>query len=103
MQLRRVVLNMVSLFMALVQGFLGLRFILMLFGANSSNGFVSWVYEMSSVLLEPFRGIFPTRVYENAYVVEFSTIFAMLVYAFAALLLVAAVEAVTSPASTKKK
>lgn len=103
MPLRRVALNMTSLFLGLVQGFLGLRFVLLLFGANSSNGFVSWVYDMSSVLLEPFRGIFPTRVFESTYVFEFSTIFAMLAYAVAGLLIVALIEAVSSPVSSKKK
>lgn len=78
---------------ALVEFFLGIRFILELFGANASNGFVNWVYEMSSVLLEPFRGIFPTKVFESTYVFDFSTIFAMLIYAILALLVAALLNA----------
>ncbi|NCO10893.1 YggT family protein [Candidatus Saccharibacteria bacterium] len=86
----------------LVESFLGFRFILKLFGADSSNGFVSWVYEMSGVLLDPFAGIFPARVFENTYVLEFSTLFAMLIYAVAAILIGELISGVSRAKSTKK-
>ncbi|HWT40311.1 MAG TPA: hypothetical protein VN081_03525, partial [Dongiaceae bacterium] len=60
---------------ALAEIILGLRFILKLFGAYAGNAFVIWVYETSSAILDPFRGIFPTQVYKSTYVVEFSTLF----------------------------
>lgn len=95
MQIRYFAINLVNVFFGLVEGILGLRFFLKLFGANPNNGFVDWVYEMSGVLLEPFRGIFPAKVFENQYVLEFSTLFAMLVYALIALLIIALINAVT--------
>lgn len=98
MQLRYVAKSLVNLFVGTVEVILGLRFILKLFGANSGTGFVAWVYEMSRPLLDPFRGIFPAQVFENRYVLEFSTLFAMIIYALIALLIMAAINAVTAPA-----
>ena len=95
MQIRYAAVNLLNVFLGAVEAILGLRFVLKLFGANASNGFVDWVYEMSDVLMEPFRGIFSARVFENKYVLEFSTLFAMLMYAIAGLLLVWLIAAVT--------
>ncbi len=94
--------NLINVFVSTVLTVLGLRFILRLFGANDTAGFVSWVYEMSAVLLEPFRGIFPTQTFENQFVFEFSTLFAMIVYGLLGLLLTSAVNTLT-PATTSKR
>lgn len=61
---------------------LGLRLILRLFGANPATPFVDWIYQTSSPLIEPFRGMFPHPVLEGGFVIEFSTLFALLVFAF---------------------
>lgn len=98
MRLRFIAVNLLNFFLAIVEGFLGLRFLLKLFGANSSTGFVGWIYEMSDPLLAPFRGIFPTEVFENSFVIEFSTLFAMLMYAILGLLLVYLINAITAAA-----
>jgi len=100
MRLRYVAVNLLNFFVTVVEGFLGLRFLLKLFGANAGNGFVSWIYDMSNGLLDPFRGIFPTKVLENRYVVEFSTLFAMLMYAVIGLVILAIINAVTAPRFT---
>jgi len=81
----RLVGGLINFFLVLVEVFLGLRILLRFFAANPNNGFVQWVYESSSVLLEPFRGIFPTRVIGDNNVVDFSAIFAMIVYGLLAL------------------
>lgn len=62
MNVRYMAVNLLNFFTVVVESILGLRFLLKLFGANAGNGFVSWVYEMSDVLLDPFRGIFPAKV-----------------------------------------
>ncbi len=98
MRLRFIAVNLLNFFLAVVEGFLALRFLLKLFGANANTGFVNWVYEMSAPLLAPFRGIFPTQVFENRYVFEFSTIFAMLMYAILGMLLVFLINAVSAVA-----
>jgi len=81
---------------------LGLRFILKLFGANGGNDFVNWVYETSAAVLDPFRGIFPTQVFKSTFVIEFSTLFAIIIYALIAMLLVFVVELITQPVAHKK-
>ena len=101
MNVRYLTNTLINVFFGLVEVFLALRFLLKLFGANGDNGFVNWVYEMSGVLLDPFRDIFPIKVFENTYVVEFSTLFAMLMYGVVAVLLVALLDAATAPTSKK--
>jgi hypothetical protein len=95
--------KLIYVFFSLVELFLGLRLILKLFGANVGNGFVNWVYETSNVLLDPFRGIFPTQVFKSTFVLELSTIFAMIVYAIIVMLLVYVVDLIPTPGSTKTK
>lgn len=86
---------------ALAELFLGLRLVLKLFAANADNGFVGWVYETSGAILDPFRGIFPTQVFKNAYVLEFSTLFAMIIYAVIAMLIIYVIELLTRPLERK--
>ncbi len=57
-----------------------LRFFLRLFGANPSAGFTDFIYSSTSPLLDPFRGIFrPVEVVAGGYL-EFSTLFAIVIY-----------------------
>ncbi|MFD2637991.1 YggT family protein [Piscibacillus salipiscarius] len=71
---------LINLVIGLVQLILGLRIILKLFGASVSAPFVEWTYNTSEPLLHPFEGIFPTKVLDGTFVVEFSAIFAFLIY-----------------------
>jgi hypothetical protein len=103
MRMRATAVNLLNLFVGVVELGLGLRFIFKLFGANAAQGFVSWVYEMTSGLLDPFRGIFPTKVFENHYVLEFTTLFAMMVYAVLGLVIVALIANLTEPVSSRKR
>ena len=93
----RFVTKAIYIVFALVEIILSLRLILKLFGANASNSFVSQVYETSSSILDPFRGIFPTKVLDGVFVIDFSTIFAMIIYALIALLLTWIITLITSP------
>ncbi len=103
MNIKYLTSNLLNAFFVLVESFLAVRFILKLFGANAANGFVNWVYEMSGSLLEPFREIFPTKVFHNTFVLEFSTIFAMVAYSIAALLIISFLDIITSSATIKTK
>lgn len=76
----RLLAGLINFFTAVAEIFLGLRVILRLFGANPDVGFVQWVYNSSDALLQPFRGIFPTKAIAPDHVVDFSALFAMLVY-----------------------
>lgn len=84
----RLVTALINLFLVVAEAFLGLRVLLRFFAANPDNGFVQWVYNSSDVLLQPFRGIFPTEVIGKNHVVDFSALFAMMVYGIVALVFV---------------
>ena len=64
----------------LIQFMLGLRFVLVLLGANASAEFVAWVYSVTDRLAAPFLGAFPA-LNLGGFVVELSIIFAMIGYA----------------------
>lgn len=103
MNVKYLTTNLINFLLGLVEAFLAVRFILKLFGADAGNGFVNWIYEMSGTLLDPFGGIFPAKVFENTYVLEFSTLFAMLIYALIATLLFALLDALTPNTKVVKK
>jgi hypothetical protein len=72
----------------IIVGLLGLRIILKLLGASTVAPFVVWVYDTTKTLLSPFQGIFPTTDLAPRLTVEFSSIFAIIIYSFIAYLLI---------------
>ena len=94
--------GVVNFMLAIVGVLLGLRFILKLFGANASNEFVNWVYESSAEILGPFRGIFPSANLDG-FVIEFSTIFAIVVYSIIGLLAFYLIDLVTPSTTVRRK
>lgn len=63
---------------------LAFRFVLKLLGASLSSGFVSSIYDISSIFILPFEGIFrtgTTQGVETTSVLEPATLVAMIVYA----------------------
>jgi len=96
----RFLAGLINFFIAVAEIFLGLRVILRLFGANSDVDFVQWVYESSAILLQPFRGIFPTETFGRDYVIDFSALFAMVVYGLIGMALLSLVIYLT-PSDTK--
>jgi uncharacterized protein YggT (Ycf19 family) len=99
----RLLAGLINFFVTIAEVFLGLRVLLRLFGANSDNGFVQWVYDSSGVLLEPFRGIFPTREIGDGFLVDFSALFAMVVYGLLGMALLSLVVWLTPNEPAKKK
>lgn len=83
----RLLIGLTNVVIGIAEALLAMRLVLRLFGANTSTPFVAWVYDVAAELLYPFRGIFPTTVLEGGYVLEFSTLFAILAYAFLGFLL----------------
>ncbi len=82
MGIPRVILLLNNTIFGIVEFFIGLRIILKLFGASTSAPFVSWVYETTNPLLRPFLGMFPSPRLEGGFIIEFSALFGLLVYAF---------------------
>lgn len=60
---------------------LGLRFLLMLLGANSGAGFADFIYSVSHPFVAPFFGLFNYQEQFGATRFEFETLIAMAVYA----------------------
>lgn len=59
---------------------LGLRFLLLLFGASRGSGFVDFIYSVSGPFAAPFNGIFSEPTYGTARF-DTSTLVAIVVYA----------------------
>ncbi len=83
---------LVDAVLGIIETILGLRLILRLFGANASVSFVDWIYRTSTPLLAPFNGIFPTPSLTDRFVLEFTTIFAIVVYAILAYFIVELIQ-----------
>lgn len=98
-----VVEGLTNFFVGIVEVFLGVRFIFRLFNANPANEFVSWLYDVSGQLLEPFRGIFPTEAVQPGYVLEFSTLFAMVAYGLLGFLILTLVDTLLPERLEEKK
>ena len=77
--------------LAVVETLLVGRLAFLLAEANANNGFVNFMYDVSKPLAEPFQGIVA-----NSGNLEYASPIAMIVYAVAALLLIAVLFAITS-------
>jgi len=65
--------------------FLTTAFFLELFNANESAPFVQWVDRATTILMQPFRGIFPSAEAVNGSVFDAALLFAILMYGFLAM------------------
>lgn len=79
---KRILTRFVDMLLGVIELLLGARILLRLLGANPGSVFVNWLYGVTDQLLAPFAGIFPSLALSGDYVIEFSTVFAMIVYAF---------------------
>jgi uncharacterized protein YggT (Ycf19 family) len=77
--------------LAVVETLLVFRLGFLLAEANSNNGFVNFIYDVTKPLAEPFQGIIA-----DSGNLEYASPIAMGVYAVAALLLIAALFAITA-------
>ena len=71
----------------IIEALLTLRLALEFLGASPSSQFVAWVYSITSGLVAPFEGAFPS-VTLGVSALDISVIFAMIVYAIIGWLLV---------------
>jgi hypothetical protein len=62
-----------------LEGLLGMRFLLLAFGANPSSGFVEFIKDVSWPFVRPFSNIFNNRTWDQG-IIETSTLVAMGVY-----------------------
>ena len=79
--------NIVWYILGFIEIILALRFVFKLFGANAASSFVSFLYDVTNVLIVPFEQIFGitrTSTGTNESVFEPSVIVAVAVYALIA-------------------
>ncbi len=60
---------------------LALRLLLLLLGANETNAFVNFIYNLSGFFAAPFYGIFSYQPVYGSSVFEVSTLVAIIIYA----------------------
>jgi hypothetical protein len=77
-----------------IEVLIGVRFVLLLLGANAEAAFVRGVYSLSNIFMVPFAAVFRTQHVAGGAVFEWSALVAIAVYALAAWGLVALIHAV---------
>ena len=84
---RSVPATIISFIVGIIQLILILRFIFQLFNANEGAAFAQLIYGLSQPLLLPLAAIFPNIELANGFVIELSTIVAIIVYGVVGMLL----------------
>jgi hypothetical protein len=79
--------NGLYLLFGILEGLLGIRFVLGLLGANPAAGFAQFIYGMTGPFIAPFVGLFGQPRFEGS-VFEFNSLVAIIVYALIAWVLV---------------
>lgn len=87
LRLSKGVVFFVYLVVAAVVALLTIAFVLELFGANPDTGFAEWVYDHTTRVMEPFRGLFDNHQISEKSVLDFSILFAIIIYAVLAIAL----------------
>lgn len=75
--------QLIYLIFGILEILLLLRFIFRMFGASTAAPVTRMIYNVTNILMAPFRFIFPTNVVEGA-VFEWSVLVAMILYALLA-------------------
>jgi YggT family protein len=79
--------NAIYLLFGILEGLLGIRFILSLLGANPDAGFAQFIYGITQPFIAPFVGLFGTPSFGGS-VFEWNALVALLIYALLAWVLV---------------
>lgn len=74
------VLMLINLIFAIILALLALRILLLLLGANTASGFVSFIYNVSQPFVAPFRGIFPSQYLGSGFFFDAAAVTAFVVY-----------------------
>ena len=85
LRVAKVVVWIIYLFVLTALVILLIAFFLRLFGANTGNSFTDWIYRSADRIMEPFRGIFPTKELGTKSVLDYSLLFAVIMYTIFAL------------------
>lgn len=80
-----------------------LRIVLKILGANTAAPFVLWIYDTSKPLLAPFTGMFPSENISGGFIIEFSALFALVIYALVSYLIEELIEFIDKAVEHGKK
>lgn len=94
---RYLLIRIVNIIGGVIGIFLLLRIVLRLLAANSATPIVSWVYSISASLAFPFKGIFRDVPVPGLAIFDMSALIALLAYSIVFSLIVAAINAITTP------
>ena len=95
MHAARFIIYLINVVFSIIEILIAVRIVLRLFGANPAAGFVQWIYATTDPLLAPFLGMFPSPALQGGFVIEFSAVFGLIVYAFIGYLLTEIVSELT--------
>lgn len=84
----------------LIDVILAIRFVMKLLAANTSSGFVSFMYNLSEPLVAPFRGIFGAPAAGGS-VLEPASLVAIVIYSLIGWGIVALIRLLTAPKGTR--
>ena len=98
--IKRYILFLTDTIVGVIEFLLSLRVLLKLLNASAHAPFVQWVYETTKPLLAPFEGMFPTSTLPVGLVLEISTLFALVTYAFLGFLLESLIHQLSSNSRT---
>jgi hypothetical protein len=91
--------TIIYLIVGFIEFLIGMRFILLLLGANPASGFVNWIYDWSTPFVAPFYGIFGQQsatatgtgvVVQSIF--DWTALIAFVVYGFIAMLVAGAMR-----------
>jgi len=76
-----VLARVVSFVFGAIEVLIAMRFVLLLLGANAATGFVSFIYDLSSIFMAPFNAVLETTTTTSGATFEWSALVALAVYA----------------------
>lgn len=92
----KIITTIINLVFYAIEALLLMRFVLVLFSANISGSFARWIFANSAPLIAPFRNIFPS-IDLAGLIIDFTTLFALVVYAVIGQLIVRVLYSVGNP------
>ena len=84
--------KIVYIIASVIVALLAFRFLLALFGANQSNAFAQFIYNLSYPFAAPFYGLFNHRTQYGISAFEIEILVAIAVYAFVAWLIIQLID-----------
>jgi len=103
MSLLKLVRELATFVLGLVELLLTFRFLLKLLAASPRSEIVNWIYDTTAPLLQPFLFAFPTPTVKGGFTLEFTTLFAIFAYAFVAYLIDELLNVISSSGHRTKK